>query len=357
MCAATDSAFKNVSIEDAERDATDSGRFRIEQRLASGTFGATFSATDTTTGRSVVVRVLRPGGTYDRGWITMLRMQGLLHEAKALSELCHADIVAYEHAFHFEREGDLYVAVITGLCSEGNLNDVLITRNRHIDDETRGCMARQLASGLEFLHASGVKHRNLKPDNVLVDSAMNAKIAEFGLSKLAWDVKDLLTSKRIEALSAYMQRCSRPSAAFMAPEALDGVWSEEGDVFSLGLILAVMADPEKFQSRIDGRAVLIPLSTSGNHETLGRLFHFSPSHDGPATSLLGFSSHAAQNRGVSGVLLRLVDRMVVANNSRRVGISEVRFTLEQKGGGSVPSMMDSNEPWQMENPWTCCCFQ
>jgi serine/threonine protein kinase len=68
------------------------------------------------------------------------------------------------------------------LCEKGDLDHHMrVTRNITCAQKLK--WAVQIAGGLDFLHANGVIHCDLKPANILLDSDYNAKIIDFGISK------------------------------------------------------------------------------------------------------------------------------------------------------------------------------
>lgn len=287
----------------------------------------------------------------------MLHMQRFLYQAKSMSELRHACVVAYENAFHYEVEAQLSVGVVTEYCANGNLNDLLAYRGQ-LDEERKVSFAQQLASGLEYVHSSGFSHRNVKPSNVLLDPSGRVRIAEFGLATLAWEVKELLSTGKRERFCDHLSSCSPVSAAFFAPEVHDDLWAEAADVFSLGLIFACLAEPARFLCTVEDQVVVMPqLSSRKERISLGKFLHQDSSDSCNPTCLLGFSNASAASAGPTGAFLRLVNKMLGRDTRRRISMTEARFSLEQLNENQTPSFLDLNEPLQMENSWSCCCFQ
>eukprot|EP00798_Chlamydomonas_sp_ICE-L_P012302 gene12302-15459_t len=96
-------------------------------------------------------------------------------------------------------------------------------------------LAQHIARGLEYLHDMSVVHRDLKPDNILLDSGGEPKISDFGLARCKY--KTYLETKQLDA----------GTVAYMAPETFDpdiGGISAKSDVFSLGVILWEMVARE-----------------------------------------------------------------------------------------------------------------
>ncbi|KAJ3541243.1 hypothetical protein NM688_g6113 [Phlebia brevispora] len=96
----------------------------------------------------------------------------------------------------------------------------------------RGRLSRDVAAGLVYLHAEGIVHADIKPDNVLVKENHRACLTDFGLA---------LKLSRLEAQSSYseyMDQCQRGTRLYMAPEVHDGQSPQlESDVWSLALTI------------------------------------------------------------------------------------------------------------------------
>lgn len=89
---------------------------------------------------------------------------------------------------------------------------------------------KQLIDGLDYLHSSGIAHRDLKPDNLLLTKDFVLKIADFGYSKALSETRRGLTKSRVG------------TDAYMAPEVLYGhaYFPICADLFSCGVILFIL---------------------------------------------------------------------------------------------------------------------
>jgi serine/threonine protein kinase len=156
-----------------------------------------------------------------------------LEDERAMQQFVHAiDIMRTQHSPHVVELYDVIyteqnVFVIMEYCSGGELislvNDfgalTLITRYR---------IFSQILRALAFLHANGIAHRDLKPDNVMLDGDQNAKLADFGFSR------------RVDGDLLMSTPCG--SAVYMAPEILMGNEYDgfKADIWSLGVILYIL---------------------------------------------------------------------------------------------------------------------
>ncbi|KAJ3071576.1 Serine/threonine-protein kinase 36 [Podochytrium sp. JEL0797] len=151
--------------------------------------------------------------------ITSLRDEILCHR-----RLIHPNIVRCLDSF-VTRVGE-EVAVITELCTQGDLMDALRLAGRF--DEPRVCdFAVQLVSGLEFLHCkAGIVHRDLKLQNILISSTGTLKICDFGFAQL-FEPSGKLTLTSVKGTPIYM-----------SPELIkEEPYTHLVDLWALGIIL------------------------------------------------------------------------------------------------------------------------
>ena len=148
-------------------------------------------------------------------------------EIDSMTILRHENIVQL-HDF-FSDENNFYLVI--DYCPNGELSD-FIAKNGKINENTAALLFQQIASAISYCHSYGVAHRDLKPQNILIQKFPFVKIADFGLCGYVRE-NDLMKTF-----------CGSP--AFAAPECLsrtnyDG---RKSDIWSLGVILFVMVTGE-----------------------------------------------------------------------------------------------------------------
>jgi serine/threonine protein kinase len=191
-------------------------RFLIERRIGGGGFGTVYEAWDGRLERPVAVKAIDSAGSAgcDR----------VLREAQAAARLNHPGIVTlYELG-----EEDGSALLVTELV-EGDTLDRL-NRGGGLSDRDVGEIGAYLSEALENTHSSSVVHRDLKPQNVLVDETgdgVRAKLMDFGVARLT------------DAASLTLPGDVVGTLAYMAPEQAEGRSDvgPEADVYSLALIL------------------------------------------------------------------------------------------------------------------------
>ena len=148
------------------------GRFRLQRRLGAGGMGVVFAGEDVQLGRPVAIKVVKgePAQTGEH-------QARLLREAQALARLEHPNVVRV-----YEVDTDRARLFIAMEYVDGPTLTQWQRELRPWQDVL--AMYRQVGAGLAAVHHAGLVHRDFKPDNVLVDRAGHARVADFGLARL-----------------------------------------------------------------------------------------------------------------------------------------------------------------------------
>ena len=219
------------------------GPYRIEARLGAGGMGVVYRALDLRLNRPVAVKFLATRLLDDAA------RERFKREARLASALNHPNILTvHDVGEHAGRE-----YLVTELIEAGTLEEWL---RKHDRRDWRGAVELLVgvADGLAEAHAAGILHRDIKPSNVLVSRGGHAKLADFGLAKLADD----------EARPG-VTRHTQPGVAigtvsYMSPEQATG---HTLDVFSFGMLLyEVLAGHAAFPGRTDLEVMRAILDTA-----------------------------------------------------------------------------------------------
>jgi serine/threonine protein kinase len=150
-------------------------------------------------------------------------------EAQALARLSHPQIVTI---YEVRRAAD-HLCLLMELVEGGNLRQRL--RRGPLDPAEMVPLVQQICAGLAHAHAQGVVHRDIKPENILLAADGTAKIADFGLAKMA---------PRGSVLSPVLTRSGQVmgSAHYVAPEQLEMMEQvdQRADLYALGVMLYEM---------------------------------------------------------------------------------------------------------------------
>jgi eukaryotic-like serine/threonine-protein kinase len=147
------------------------GRYTVLQRIGSGGMADVWLADDTHLQRRVALKVLHARFAQDREFVERFR-----REAEAAAGLQHPNVVAV-----FDRgevDGTYYIAM---QYLEGRSLKQLIDAG--LTPEQAAGLIRQVLEGARFAHRHGVVHRDLKPQNVIVDGDGKATVTDFGIAR------------------------------------------------------------------------------------------------------------------------------------------------------------------------------
>ncbi len=187
--------------------------YMILEKLGEGGMGVVYKAEDTKLRRTVAVKFLPHG------------LEGheperarFLQEAQAASALNHPNVCTI---YAIEEEGDQQFIVMEFVDGKTLREQVPIQK---ISDAIG--YAIQIAEALQEAHSKGVVHRDVKTDNIMVNTKNQIKVMDFGLAKLKGSLKLTRTSSTVGTL------------AYMAPEQIQGGEVDaRSDIFSFGVVL------------------------------------------------------------------------------------------------------------------------
>ncbi len=198
-------------------------QFTVGDLLGEGGFAAVFRVRDKSQDRDVAVKVLDLGLTPSPGLA-----ERFVREARTSGQLEHPHIVPIYKVGGYKNE----VLYIVMRCVDGPSVRQLLERDQRLSvvDATR--IARQVADALGYAHGRGIVHRDVKPDNVLLDASGHVLVTDFGIAKAAQEasVSQLTTEGMVVGTPHYMS----PEQA--TGERVDG----RSDIYALGVVLYQM---------------------------------------------------------------------------------------------------------------------
>ncbi|XP_059087031.1 MAP/microtubule affinity-regulating kinase 3-like isoform X9 [Tigriopus californicus] len=190
------------------------GKYRLLKTIGKGNFAKVKLAKHIPTGKEVAIKII------DKTQLNPGSLQKLFREVRIMKTLDHPNIVKLFQVI--ETEKTLYL--VMEYASGGEVFDYLVLHGRMKEKEARAKF-RQIVSAVQYCHQKKIIHRDLKAENLLLDSEMNIKIADFGFSN------EFQPGSKLDTF------CGSPPYA--APELFQGKKYDgpEVDVWSLGVIL------------------------------------------------------------------------------------------------------------------------
>ncbi len=198
------------------------GRYDIHEVLGSGGMGVVYRAFDREVGEAVAIKALRP----DLGGIDTTLLERFRQELRLARRITHRNVVrTYDLG---EVDGVYY---ITMELVRGTTVAALIRDAGRLDVPATLTIGKQVCRALEVAHEEGVIHRDVKPQNLLVDPSGFLKVMDFGIARLAEHRAD-----PGQALTAAGVVVGTPQ--YMAPEQLFGEAVDgRADLYATGAVL------------------------------------------------------------------------------------------------------------------------
>jgi predicted Ser/Thr protein kinase len=193
------------------------GRYVIGDRLGAGGMGVVYAAVDSQLHRKVAIKLLRTEGS---GQLGTQGRERLLREARTLASLSHPNVVTvFDVGAH---AGNVFLAM--ELVEGGNLKEWARREPRTTDELIDRLI--EAGRGLSAAHATGVVHRDVKPDNILVGRDGHSRVTDFGLARAGHAPEQLdpaASAKAIAAAAALSPDLTRTGTrmgtpVYMAPE-------------------------------------------------------------------------------------------------------------------------------------------
>ena len=200
------------------------GHYSLREPLGSGGMAEVFLAHDETLKRDVALKLLKEQYADNAGFVERFR-----REARSAASLNHPHIIV---AYDWGRSADGTYCMAMEYAPGGTLKDHIL-EDGPLPPRKAVEVASQIAQALQFAHERGVIHRDVKPHNVLLSEAGEAKVADFGIARAA----TATTTSRSNLILG--------TPSYMSPEqAKGGRVGSASDLYSLGVVLYEMLTGE-----------------------------------------------------------------------------------------------------------------
>ncbi|MBQ3079603.1 MAG: protein kinase [Clostridia bacterium] len=198
-----------------------SGRYRIIGAIGTGGMAVVYRAWDEQEKREVALKVLRPEFEADREFVRRFD-----HEAIAASKMSHENIV---EMYGVGVEGERRYIVMEFV--DGQTLKELIRKNKRIPPQMAVRYALRILAALDHAHKNNIIHRDIKPQNILVNKSGKIKVADFGIAKLVNEGTGTITDTNTALGSVH----------YVSPEQASGDAADmKSDLYSVGVVLYEM---------------------------------------------------------------------------------------------------------------------
>ncbi|KAK5665745.1 hypothetical protein QVD99_007383 [Batrachochytrium dendrobatidis] len=196
------------------------GPYTLGKTLGEGEFGKVKLGQHMDTRKEVAVKLIKKASIDSPA-----RREKLIREISLLKSVSHPHIVRLHEVIETEH----YIGMIMDYASGGELFGYILKR-RYLKEKEASAFFAQLISGVSYLHKNLIVHRDLKLENLLIDSHRNIVITDFGFANT------------FNSDSSKLLQTSCGSPCYAAPELVisDGYVGEAADIWSCGVILYAM---------------------------------------------------------------------------------------------------------------------
>ena len=195
-------------------------RYEIIEKIGSGGMADVYKARCNLLNRYVAIKVLKDEFAQDETFVKRFRA-----EAQAAASLTHPNIVS---VYDVGQENGINYIVME-LLESRTLKDY-IEEHGALDSDSVLKISAQVASALEAAHKSHIIHRDIKPQNIVLNKNMVAKVTDFGIAKIS-SAATITTSSN-----------TMGSVHYFSPEHAKGGYTDErSDIYSLGVVMYEMS--------------------------------------------------------------------------------------------------------------------
>ena len=203
------------------------GSYRLEAELGRGAMGVVFRGFDPALGRDVAIKVVNLSAFATETDLAESRLR-FQREALAAAKLSHPNIVGIYDFGADDNKQYLVMEFVDGVSL-----DQMLRRSAPLPHDTTIGILSQIADALDYAHAQGVVHRDVKPANILLTSNGHAKLTDFGIARLCTQ-------------TVTQSGMTMGTPTYMAPEQIVSARvTGKADQFSLGVIAYEMLCNQK----------------------------------------------------------------------------------------------------------------
>ncbi|MDO4593938.1 MAG: Stk1 family PASTA domain-containing Ser/Thr kinase, partial [Tissierellia bacterium] len=199
-------------------------RYRILKKVGTGGMAKVYKANDELLKRIVAVKVLKEQYVEDNEFLRKFN-----NEAQSAAKLSHINIVnVFDIGEDFIDGKKIYYIVMEYI--EGETLKDFIDKNKVLSNEDIEDFSIQIAQALKCAHSSNIIHRDIKPQNILIDKFSLLKVTDFGIARVSSNATITYTNSILGTVH------------YISPEQAKGKFvDEKSDLYSLGVVMYEMA--------------------------------------------------------------------------------------------------------------------
>ncbi|MBN2382621.1 protein kinase [bacterium] len=191
------------------------GRYEIIEKMGRGGMGAVFKAHDRVLKELVAIKALRESALLDERNLKRFKW-----EIKAARKISHPNVVRIHHLGYCEGTYYISMELIYGITLKEQ-----IIEGKALPVRDKISIIMQIVDALGAVHALDIIHRDVKPQNILIDKDLNVKIVDFGIARVG----------NLEGLTDTGEVMGTPE--YMAPEQIRKKIDFRSDIYSLGIVI------------------------------------------------------------------------------------------------------------------------
>lgn len=290
-----------------------SGRYRINGVIGTGGMAVVYRATDEKKQREVALKLLRPEYEADSDFV-----RRFAHEAIAASKMSHDNIVKMYDVGSDNGKKYIVMEYIDG----DTLKDIII-RQRRIPANLAVRYALRILAALDHAHKNDIIHRDIKPQNILVDRNGEIKVTDFGIARLVNQGTGTISSTNVALGSVH----------YVSPEQAEGKPADaKSDLYSMGVVLyEMLTGTVPFDAE---SAVTVALKQVNEMPKSMRMLHRDISKGLDEVVMKALSKDPAQRYQTASEMAK-----------------DLKRALRMPGGGFIADFEDDEDEFQPNSFW------
>ena len=290
-----------------------SGRYRINGVIGTGGMAVVYRATDEKKQREVALKLLRPEYEADSDFV-----RRFAHEAIAASKMSHDNIVKMYDVGSDNGKKYIVMEYIDG----DTLKDIII-RQRRIPSNLAVRYALRILAALDHAHKNDIIHRDIKPQNILVDRNGEIKVTDFGIARLVNQGTGTISSTNVALGSVH----------YVSPEQAKGEPADaKSDLYSMGVVLyEMLTGTVPFDAE---SAVTVALKQVNEMPKSMRMLHRDISKGLDEVVMKALSKDPAQRYQTASEMAK-----------------DLKRALRMPGGGFIADFDDEEEDFEEHSFW------